>query len=152
MNQLTEGIFLKFIWGIFMVLLMLPGICGAEERLSVTAGVANMRSGPETSGDVLWQVEQYHPLVVVEKKGNWYRVKDFENDMAWLHESLLGKVASVITIKDGCNVRSQADANSSILFTVEKGVPFKVIEKNGNWIKIEHADGDVGWIYKTLVW
>lgn len=124
----------------------------AEERLSVISGIANMRSGPGTEDTVLWQVEQYHPVIVIEKKGNWYRVKDYENDMAWLHNSLLGKVDSVITVKDKSNVRSKPDTKSSILFTVDKGVPFKVLEKKGSWIKIQHADGDVGWIHNSLIW
>jgi len=38
------------------------------------------------------------------------------------------------------------------LFTVERGVPFKVLKRNGNWIRIEHADGEIGWIYNSLVW
>ena len=124
----------------------------AEERLSVISGIANMRSGPGTEDSVLWQVEQYHPVIVVEKKGNWYKVKDYENDTAWLHNSLLGKVDSVITVKDKSNVRAKPDAKSSILFTVDKVVPFKVLERKGPWIKIQHADGDVGWIHNSLIW
>ncbi len=139
------------IWIVFSVFLT-PGFVLAEERLSVISGIANMRSGPGTEDTVLWQVEQYHPVIVIEKKGNWYRVKDYENDMAWLHNSLLGKVESVITVKDKSNVRSKPDTQSSILFTVDKGVPFKVLEKKGSWIKIQHADGDVGWIHNSLIW
>ena len=131
---------------------LMPGAVHAEERLSVISSIANMRSGPGTEDTVLWQVEQYHPVIVVEKKGNWYKVKDYENDTAWLHNSLLGKVDSVITVKDKSNVRSKPDVMSSIKFTVDKGVPFKVLERKGPWIKIQHADGDVGWIHNTLVW
>ncbi|MGD8882880.1 MAG: SH3 domain-containing protein, partial [Desulfobacterales bacterium] len=36
--------------------------------------------------------------------------------------------------------------------TVEKGIPFKVLKRENNWIHIEHADGDKGWIHKSLVW
>ncbi len=132
--------------------ILFSGWSYAQGRLSVTASIANMRSGPGTKYDVLWQVEQYHPVRVIEKKGNWYKIKDFENDVAWLHKSLLGKMQGVITIKEKCNVRSKPAKSGSILFTVEKGVPFKVLSRKGNWIEIEHADGDVGWIYKTLVW
>ena len=47
------------------------------ERLMVSSTVANIRSGPGTTFEVLWQVEQYHPLQIVEKKGNWYKFTDF---------------------------------------------------------------------------
>lgn len=144
---------MKIGWIVLVVfLLLLPAMAAAQKRMTVTASIANMRSGPGTKHDVLWQVEQYHPVIIVEKKGNWYKIKDFEKDMAWIHKSLLGSVKSVITIKKKCNVRSQSSTKSSILFTVEKGVPFKVLTRKGDWMKIEHADGDVGWIHKSLVW
>jgi len=137
---------------IITILLIFPGGVLAEERRSVNVGIANMRSGPGTKYDVLWQVEQYHPVRIVEKKGEWVKIKDFENDVAWLHKSLLDKTTSVVTIKNKCNVRSKPNKGSSVMYTVERGVPFKVLDRKENWIKIEHADGDIGWIYKTLVW
>ena len=143
---------IKAMLAITAVLLIFPGFVFAQERLSLTAGIANIRSGPGMEYDVLWQVEQYHPFIIIEKKGDWYKIKDFENDVAWLNKSLLGKIEGVVTIKNKCNIRSKPGTKSQVLFTVEKGVPFKVLERKENWIKIEHADGDVGWIYKTLVW
>ncbi|MEA1968434.1 MAG: SH3 domain-containing protein [Thermodesulfobacteriota bacterium] len=140
--------------GALMVLLVLAGPASllAGERLCIKSKVANVRSGPGTNYDVLWQIEQYHPIKIIEKKGNWYRFKDFEGDTAWVHESLVGKSTSVITVKSQCNVRSGPGTDNAVVFSVEKGVPFKVLQKKGNWMKIEHSDGDVGWIYKTLVW
>jgi SH3-like domain-containing protein len=124
----------------------------AAERVAVKSSIANMRSGPGTNYEVLWQVEKYHPFLVKEKKGKWFKIQDFEGDMAWIHSSLLEKMEGVITSKSKCNVRSEPNTDSRILFTVERGVPFKVIKREGNWIRIEHADGEKGWIYKTLVW
>lgn len=111
-----------------------------------------MRSGPGTSYDVLWQVEKYHPFLVVEKKDDWLKIKDFEGDMAWIHASLLNDAEGVITSKTNCNVRAEPSTDSRIVFTVEKGVPFRVIKRQEGWIYIEHADGEKGWIYHTLVW
>jgi len=144
--------FLKYILSAIIAMMIIQGSALAAERMVVKAGIANLRSGPGTKYDVLWQVEKYHPMLIIEKKGNWYKIKDFEGDIAWVHKSLLGNIRGVITIKAKCNVRSQADKKSKILFTVERGVPFKVIKRKGEWIKIEHADGEIGWIYKTLVW
>ncbi len=152
MKKLHIGTIIKVIITTMAVLMTMPGLVFAQQRFTVTASIANMRSGPGTKYDVLWQVEQYHPVNIVKKKGDWYKIKDFENDVAWIHKSLLGKVQGVITIKGKCNIRSRATTKSNIVFTVEKGVPFKVLAKEGSWLKIEHADGDVGWIFKTLVW
>lgn len=143
---------LKYILFALVAMMVVAGPVLAAERLAVKASIANLRSGPGSKYEVLWQVEKYHPLLIIEKTENWYKIKDFEGDMAWIHKSLLGKINGVITIKAKCNVRSKPDKSGKILFTVERGVPFKVLNNNGNWIRIEHADGEIGWIYKSLVW
>ncbi|MBI5063989.1 MAG: hypothetical protein HZB87_11145, partial [Desulfatitalea sp.] len=35
---------------------------------------------------------------------------------------------------------------------VTKGIPFKVLQTKGQWLQVEHADGDSGWLMKNLVW
>ena len=122
------------------------------ERKSVEVPIANIRSGPGTNYEILWNIEKYHPLEIIEKQGEWYKFRDFEDDKAWVHNSLIGDTPSVITKKSKCNVRSGPGTNYTIVFTVEKAVPFKVLEKKGNWIEIQHADGDKGWIHNSLVW
>lgn len=128
------------------------GIALASERLSVKSSVANLRNGAGIKYKVLWQVEKYHPFLVINKKKDWYEVKDFEGDAAWIHNTLLGKTDTVISMKSRCNVRVKPNTSSDIILRVERGVPFKVLGRKGNWINIEHADGEVGWIHKKLVW
>lgn len=122
------------------------------ERLTIIASMANIRSGPDTNSDILWQVEKYYPILVIKKSDSWYYFKDFEGDMGWVHESLVGDVPAVITKKDLCNIRSGPSTKDEILFSVEKGIPFKVLEHNNRWMHVEHADGDRGWIFDALVW
>lgn len=138
---------------IFPVIFYCTGALAA--RMSVASSVANIRSGPNTKGyDILWKAEKYYPIRVIEKKGSWYYFKDFEGDKGWIHSSLVSDTPSVITNREKCNVRSIPDTGegADILFTVEKGVPFKILEKKKDWIKVEHADGDQGWIHRSLVW
>ena len=131
--------------------------CGTAmaERLAVSAPIANIRSGPGTDGyDILWKAEKYYPIEVLEKKGDWIKFKDFEGDRGWIHTSLVGDIPSVITNRENCNFRSGPGTGDgyTILFTLEKGVPFKILEKKGDWLYVQHADGDKGWVYKSLVW
>ncbi len=125
---------------------------GGTERYSVTVATANIRSGPGTGYDILWKAERFYPLLVVAKKGAWYKFKDFEGDQGWIHKSLIGKVKSVIVKSDKCNVRSGPGTKYKVVFTVDSGVPFKVIERKGQWLHIRHSDGDSGWIHSSLVW
>jgi SH3-like domain-containing protein len=136
---------------IFLLILLLAATANAE-RLAVSASVANIRSGPGTSHNVLWKVQKYFPIRVIEKSGKWVHFEDFEGDRGWVHESLVSKISAVITKNDACNIRSGPGTSNKILFTVEKGIPFKVLGHKGSWIHIEHADGDKGWIHKSLIW
>lgn len=142
--------FFLFVFVLFFVLSTETAI--AAERLSVSVNKANIRAKPETSSDTLWQVEKYYPLLVVEKKGDWYRIKDFEGDMGWIHSSLVDDTPSVIVKVKLANIRSDAGTQYDLVFDANKGTPFKVIEKRERWLKVQHVDGDSGWIFKSLVW
>ena len=137
-----------------VILLLIVGFSATAlaERLAVSAPVANIRSGPGTRHNVLWKVEKFFPVLVIDKSGEWYQFKDFEDDRGWVHRSLVDKIPTVITKNDTCNIRSGPGQSHKILFTVENGIPFKVLKRKGSWINIEHADGDKGWIHKALVW
>jgi SH3-like domain-containing protein len=143
---------LKTLAAVMLCVALLAGTAAAAERRAVKAAIANIRNGAGTNFNVLWQVEKYHPFLILKKKGNWYEVKDFEGDIAWIHQSLVNKTKTVITIKEKCNVRAKPTTKSRIVLKVERGVPFKVLGQQGKWIRIEHADGETGWIYQTLVW
>jgi SH3-like domain-containing protein len=134
------------------ILISINAGAALAERLTVTASVANIRSGPGTKFDILWKVEKYYPIFVIEKKDSWYHFRDFEDDKGWVHKSLVNKLDAIITKKDLCNIRSGPGTGNKILFTVEKGIPFKVIKRKGHWLNIEHADKDRGWIHDSLVW
>jgi uncharacterized protein YgiM (DUF1202 family) len=140
-------------YSILLVLILFFNAGAAmAERLTVVASVANIRSGPGSKYDILWKVEKYYPIFVIEKKDSWYQFKDFEDDKGWVHKSLVGKIKSIITKKDSCNIRSGPGTGNKILFTVEKGIPFKVLKRKDQWLHIEHADKDKGWIHNSLVW
>ena len=135
----------------FVFVIFCSTIVGAE-RLAVSSPIANIRSGPGLKYDILWKVGKYHPLLILEKSGKWFHFSDFEGDEGWIHSSLLSNIPTVITKSQKCNIRSAPGTSSKILIPVGKGIPFKVIKHEGNWLNIQHADGDKGWIHKSLVW
>lgn len=153
MKFLNSGyLYVKFI--LFISLFSVIGFAGAAsaERVSVSVPKANIRSGPGTGYAVLWEVEKYHPLMVLKKEGEWYRFRDFEGDEGWIFHSVVSNTDAVITQKDKCNVRSGPTTKSNVVFTAEKGIPFKVLDRKDPWLYIEHDDGDKGWIHGSLVW
>jgi len=145
--MITKNVFI-----ITIVFISFAHLAYAGKRLTVAVPRANIRSGPGTNYDIIWQVYKYYPIITIKKTGQWYRFVDFEGDKGWIYRSLVHKIPSVITIKEKCNIRSGLGTKYRVVFTTEKGVAFKVINRKGRWIHIQHADGDKGWIYKSLVW
>lgn len=130
----------------------LSNAASAAQRLTVSVPDANIRSGPGTNYDIIWKVNKYYPIKVTKKVGAWYRFVDFEGDEGWIYSSLVRKIPAVITTQENCNIRSGPGTGYSVAFKAEKGVAFKILNRKGSWIHVQHADGDTGWIYKTLVW
>ena len=143
---------MKFLSIFVSALIILSNGLAWAERLTVKAPVANIRSGPGPSYAVLWNAEKYYPIITIEKSGHWYHFRDFEGDEGWIHKSLVGNFPAVITTKPQCNIRSGPGTDFETLFSVESGVPFKVLKRKGDWMFIQHGDGDKGWIHKSSTW
>jgi SH3-like domain-containing protein len=62
------------------------------------------------------------------------------------------KTQTVIVRQNGAQLRSGPGTEQPVLIKLVKGVPFKVLKREGRWIQLEHADGDKGWIHDSLVW
>lgn len=135
-----------------LVLLLLFAVPAAAKRMSVSVPMANIRSGPGTKFKVLWRVELNHPLQVVKTSGEWIYFSDFEEDRGWIHRDIVSDADAVIVTKDKVNVRTGPGTDHDIAFTVARGVPFQVVERKGQWIRVRHADGEAGWIHNMLVW
>lgn len=124
----------------------------AEERLAVNVPLANIRAGNGTDFEILWKVGRFHPLVVVARRGQWCYFRDYENDNGWIHCSLLAPIPSVITRVDDGDIRTGPGLAHPIYFTTAAGVALHVLERQGEWLRVQHADGDEGWIHEAMVW
>ncbi len=124
----------------------------SAKRLSVAFDKANVRSGPGTGHEILWSAGKYYPVDIIKKSGNWYQVRDFEGDIGWIYQSLLKSIPAVIVKGTIVNIREGPGTSFRVLFQAEKGVSFKLLNRDKGWLKVQHADGEVGWIHKSLVW
>ena len=130
---------------------LLPGLAWAE-MMSVKVNKCNFRQGPSVKKSIAFKADKYYPVKVLKKQKGWLQVVDFEGDKAWVLAKLLDKQKAVVVAKPKANVRDKANTKSKILFTAAQGAAFKVLKSQGKWLLVQHADGDRGWIHKSLVW
>jgi SH3-like domain-containing protein len=146
----SQRLFLGTIIALFILSLPAAGL--AAEYVSVKKDGVNIRSGPSTKSNVIWQVFESFPLKVLKREGKWASVVDFEGDKGWIYESLITSKKTVIVNVETANMRSGSSTNDSIIATVKKGVVFEVLEMNGAWMKVRHKDEITGWMHNSLLW
>lgn len=121
------------------------------EYMSVVKDGINLRSGPNTTAEVLFQLPAGYPLEVLGKEGQWLKVSDYEGDKGWVQESLVNKSPHVIVKVKDCKIRSGPGTNEAVVGNGAKDVIFTKVEQKGDWIKVSHPDLN-GWVHKDLVW
>jgi SH3-like domain-containing protein len=128
----------------------LPAQPGVFVRVKVDT--ANVREGPGTQFGRAWQVYENEPLRVVARQGEWLETRDFQGSEGWIHAGLTDDRPAVVVKARLANIRSGPGVEHPVVFTAERGVPFRLHGTRGEWLSVEHADGDRGWVHATLVW
>ena len=141
---------------VFVVLFVLPALAFGR-MVSVTGDDVNLRSGPGTKYSVKWKYGSGLPLRVLQQKGDWIKVEDFENDTGWIHKSLLSSAGHMVVKvnKDKnkkINIRSGPGTNYKIVGKAYYGVVFKTVKQQKGWAKVTHESGVTGWVKRTLLW
>ncbi len=132
--------------------LAFAGNAAANGYVSVKKDGVNIRSGPSTKAEVIWEVFKGFPLKVLKKKGKWARTVDFEGDRGWIYASLLSKKKTLIVKVKNANLRVGPDTKYEIAATAKYGVVFTPLDRKDDWFKVKHNDGTTAWIHKDLVW
>lgn len=135
------------------LLLFAPApIASAAEYASVARNGANIRSGPGADHELLWEVGKGYPLAILQQQDKWSQVVDFEGARGWIVTSLLSDQKTVIVKGKDINLRVGPGVNYEPVAVVKYGVIFTPLEREGDWVKVRHADGTVGWLNDALIW
>lgn len=133
-------------------LLFLATAAQAAEYASIEKDGVNIRSGPGTEKEILWEVFKGFPVEVLQRQDKWAQIADFEGDKGWIYAPLLAKSKTVIVRRDNINLRVGPGTNYEVVATVKYGVVFTPLEREGDWVKVKHADGTTGWLHDSLFW
>ena len=124
----------------------------AKQMVSVKGSILNMRSGPSTNTEVLWELQRGYPLQVVQRKNRWAQVRDFEGDTGWVAASLTGRTAHHIVKVNNANVRKGPGTQHGIVGKATYGELLRTKERRGGWVRVERPSGKQGWVSKKLLW
>lgn len=119
--------------------------------VSLKAGVANGRAGPEQAHPIVWRyVRAGLPMEVIAETPDWRRVRDVDGEITWMHRSLLSARRSVIALSEIELLARPAD-DSPVEAVAEEGAVMWLERCRDGWCRVE-AQGFRGWADVTLLW
>jgi len=125
------------------------------EALCIKNERANLRKGPGTNHEKLWEVFKYMPFKQLGIKDAWKRIQDVDGDIYWVYSPLTTQKYKCAVIKNNkTNLRTGPGTNFPKVpwAPVDKFFSMKVLKTKKNWVHIEDSAGDKAWIYRPLVW
>lgn len=123
--------------------------------LCVKSARANLRSSPSSSSSISWTVGQYTPLIRLEKKGAWYRVRDQDGEEHWISSRIVTTSYQCVAVKGTmARLRTGPGTQYPLAFygLADKYWPLKRIERQENWYKVEDDSGYQFWVHDSNVW
>lgn len=124
----------------------------AEQMVSVRGQPVNMRAGPGTHHEVLWELQRGYPLKVLRRQGRWLFVQDFENDKGWVARSLTGRTPHHMVKVTRANLRRGPGLQHPVVGQLSYGDLLRTREKRRDWVRVEGGDGKTGWVARRLLW
>lgn len=136
--------------------LTLSSFSVAEMR-STSGEQVNLRTGPGENFGIKWEYGKGYPVKIVTKKGKWIKVQDFENDIGWIHSSMLNNEPhTIVKVNKGknkkINIRSGPGEKFEVVGQAYYGVVFEKKKEEKGWVKVTHESGLEGWIDQKLLW
>ena len=107
----------------FMIISSISTAHGLEKGIVSQCDYLNVRKGPSTKYSVLSKLYTNNVIEIVEKSGNWYKVKTSSNIEGWVSSKYIGSYKEVQTtsnetqkeeVKTESNENKQSNENSKI--------------------------------------
>ncbi len=64
-------------------------LLGNIDTVVTETGLCNIRSGPGTEYDLVFQAEKGVPFKEVKRKGSWVQIRHADGDTGWIHKKLV---------------------------------------------------------------
>ena len=132
-----------------------------DSQITSQVNNLNVRAEPSTSAPVLKQLNAGDVATKTGQQADWTSI-NVNGIEGWVHTTYISAEPTKIVNKassasdetnyftvavNGLNVRSHGDLSSKRIDLIKKGSTYKVLEKSGNWVKIELSKGKSGWVY-----
>lgn len=136
---------------LFLLLAASPAAAG--EFRSIAENGTPMYDAPSVRAKKLFVASRYYPVEVVINIDAWVKVRDQAGDLTWVEKKALSDKRTVVVTAALAEVRQSPSEQASLVFQAQQGVALDIAEpQTGGWLKVRHADGQVGYLKIGQVW
>lgn len=137
---------------ILTLLLLLPTLARADnsERL-IKVERADFHEKPSAESAVPFTISQFYPVEEIGREGEWVKVKTPKDSVGYIKNEQLTRSAYLSIKGKIANIRSGPEISDRLLFTLAEHYPVKVVEKEGERLKVVDYEGDSGWVHENFV-
>ena len=120
--------------------------------VSLSAGEANLRTGPGERYPILWVfVRRGTPLEVTAEYGAWRRVRDIDGTIGWMHSALLSGTRTGVVSGSLRTFYAEPNISSAAVLRAETGVMGTIESCREGWCQMD-VRGITGWLPQEHFW
>ena len=124
----------------------------ALEFRSIAADAAVLYDAPSAKARKLYVVNRGYPVEVVVVVEGWVKVRDANGDLTWVENKALSDRRTVMIKIPLAQIRQAANDGSPVVFQAQQNVILELEDVAGEWIRVKHRDGQVGFVKAADVW
>ncbi len=150
------------------------------DQATVVARNASVRMKNSSTSRTLTTLDPGDPVDVLERQGNWYRIRYGENVQGWMEESTVvtnatkNRIKELVSaaqdegpqntavLREEANFRIEPGRTTSVIRKIEQGAKVEVLDRvtmprpgsetaHDVWIKVRPSPTEVGWILSSLL-
>lgn len=133
-------------------MLMSATAAQAQQYVSIQGSTVNVRATPSTRSATRWELSQGYPLQVLQRKGNWLRVRDHEEPLGWVYASRTSKTPHMVVTAPTANLRSGPGQQHRVVGKLDQHEIVRTLQKTGRWAHVQRDSGQKGWMARSLAW
>jgi SH3-like domain-containing protein len=136
-----------------LALLALASTAVAGEFRSIAESGTLLYDAPSVRAKKLFVASRYYPVEIVINIDAWAKVRDQSGELTWVEKKALSDKRTVVVTAAYADVRQAPNDQAALVFQAQQGVALDLAEPQaGAWVKVRHADGQVGYVKIAQVW
>ena len=138
-------------WIFFLSLFFIQQVNAQDKFLSLKNNKVNVRFGPSMDYPIKYIYKKLNlPVKLIDKKDNFRRIIDLNNNSGWIHWTQLKKPNSIIILEDEILFKRSSNFSKPIL-RLKKGRLLVIKKCKEEWCNVM-TENYSGWLKVDNVW